>query len=927
MIDDQELEARRARFALVLAAQAADEARMAEIAQITELEATRRPEGLAILRTFLAEGDLNSFRTAMDRWSRLPQRTSFSAFGGLSGQMFLNQLVNVGDNGEVGPLLRRVLTVPEDEAAAAAAIDELVAFCERVKRAGNPAPGRVSFMLTFFWSLANHDRWPVAWMSAMNSLTAVGWLGGQVRTGAEYLRFREVILSLGKPGIVEAALRWWDEHPFVGLDPALVDRLQRADAVDRGRTADEAYVSEEDRLLAEREARTCLGELKLLGRALEDRLAKTLGRSVKMDVPSIIWTPGRFRADAWVQWAAATIPGKPSLRVWATVDGVFVGLHPGHPREGWYPEAASALAGLTPDGVALFPVRYSGAARLPVDPGAQPGGEFLMGRWFPDALGRSSFADDVVALAVRLKPALDKLAGLMGDAPPVGGDGDPLTARVAEFKERYPSERDLEYRAKREQMAARLAHDELLASDLSEIQWMWNSNVYGNPGPQSRLNAKVRDASPKEQEQILRSFDYLLWGPDPEEVRINRLLDPDDLGTPGLGESVIVKLLSIVHADRWVPIFPYTGQNGKRHHLPLLGLAPPDSLLSRGELQVRSNDLIRRRLDPLFPNDPWGMGQFLYWLGTRPQVPVDDVDPLAALAEELLVERADLEELVALLEDKRQIILYGPPGTGKTHLARRLGAVLAGDPVRCMIVQFHPSLSYEDFFEGYRPRITAEGQLGYELRQGPLALLAEQATAAPSVPHVLVIDEINRANLPKVFGELLFLLEYRNEQVRVTYRPDQDFALPDNLWLIGTMNTADRSIALVDAALRRRFHFVPFFPNEGIMAGLLRRWLVANAPGAAWIADLVDMVNAELIDDLGGPHLQIGPSHFMVKGIDDVRLEKIWRYDIMPFIEDQLFGEPAKIRKYRFEVVRNRFHEQVPVPEGEDEYERADRPQ
>lgn len=542
-----------------------------------------------------------------------------------------------------------------------------------------------------------------------------------------------------------------------------------------------------------------------------------------------------------------------------------------------------------------------------------------MGRWFPDALGQPGFADDVVALATTLKPALDRLAGLLGDAPPKEGDGDPLTARVAEFKERYPSDRDLEYRAKREQMAAKLAHTELLASDLSEIQWMWNSNVYGNPGPQSRLNATVRDATASEQEQIVRNLDYLLWGPDPEEVRIKRLLDLDDLGTPGLGESVIVKLLSIVHPDRWVPMFPYTGENGKRHHLSLLGLTSPDPLLSRGELQVRSNDLIRRRLDPLFPNDPWAMGQFLYWLGTRPQVAADDVDPLAALAEELLVEKSNLEELVWLLEDKRQIILYGPPGTGKTYLARRLGAVLAGDPVRCMIVQFHPSLSYEDFFEGYRPRISADGQLSYELRQGPLALLSEQATAAPSVPHVLVIDEINRANLPKVFGELLFLLEYRDEQVRVTYRPDQDFALPENLWLIGTMNTADRSIALVDAALRRRFHFVPFFPNDGIMAGLLRRWLVANAPGAAWIADLVDMVNAELIDDLGGPHLQIGPSHFMVKGIDQARLEKIWRYNIMPFIEDQLFGEPAKIMRYGFEVVYSRFRERMPAAEEEDE--------
>ena len=93
--------------------------------------------------------------------------------------------------------------------------------------------------------------------------------------------------------------------------------------------------------------------------------------------------------------------------------------------------------------------------------------------------------------------------------------------------------------------------------------------------------------------------------------------------------------------------------------------------------------------------------------------------------------------------------------------------------------------------------------------------MAEKAEAAPGVPHILIIDEINRANLPRVFGELLFLLEYRNKAVRTAYRPDEPFELPKNLFFIGTMNTADRSIAMVDAALRRRFHFIPFMPHEG----------------------------------------------------------------------------------------------------------------
>ena len=136
----------------------------------------------------------------------------------------------------------------------------------------------------------------------------------------------------------------------------------------------------------------------------------------------------------------------------------------------------------------------------------------------------------------------------------------------------------------------------------------------------------------------------------------------------------------------------------------------------------------------------------------------------------------------------------------------------------------------------------------------------------------MVIDEINRANLPKVLGELLFLFEYRDEQVPTQYRPDDPFELPKDLWFIGTMNTADRSIALIDAALRRRFHFVPFFPNHGPMAGLLGRWLeserrtgLGRRAGRAWSTH-------ELEERLGGPHLQLGASHFMQQGLDEARL-------------------------------------------------------
>jgi MoxR-like ATPase len=282
------------------------------------------------------------------------------------------------------------------------------------------------------------------------------------------------------------------------------------------------------------------------------------------------------------------------------------------------------------------------------------------------------------------------------------------------------------------------------------------------------------------------------------------------------------------------------------------------------------------------------------------------VDHLARAAKDLHVERDHLDEIVQLLEDKGQVVFYGPPGTGKTYLALRLARAIAEDvEKRVALVQFHPATSYEDFIEGLRPRLTERGQVTYEVVPGPLIRVAEQARSDPDHRYVLVIDEINRANLPKVFGELLFLLEYRQERARTVHRPDEPFGLPDNLWIIGTMNTADRSIALIDAAMRRRFHFVPFFPHDGPMRELLRRWLAAKG-GRAAVAALLDAVNHELRDDVG-EHLLIGPSHFMRTDLSDSALERIWTYNVFPLIEEQYWGDREAIERWRWTSVRHRF--------------------
>ena len=217
-------------------------------------------------------------------------------------------------------------------------------------------------------------------------------------------------------------------------------------------------------------------------------------------------------------------------------------------------------------------------------------------------------------------------------------------------------------------------------------------------------------------------------------------------------------------------------------------------------------------------------------------------DPLVALAEDLLLDQSALEEIAELLTAKGQVVFYGPPGTGKTYVARKLAVALAGDPGRVRLVQFHPSYAYEDFIEGYRPRPSDAGQPGFDLVPGPMRVLAQRAIDDPGHDYYLVVDELNRGNIAKVFGELYFLLEYRDEEIELQYS-DRPFRLPANLRMIGTMNTADRSIALLDAALRRRFAFVPFFPDRRPVRGLLGRWLGRHRPEMTSVAGLIDRAN------------------------------------------------------------------------------------
>ncbi|WP_136610077.1 McrB family protein [Sinomonas albida] len=271
----------------------------------------------------------------------------------------------------------------------------------------------------------------------------------------------------------------------------------------------------------------------------------------------------------------------------------------------------------------------------------------------------------------------------------------------------------------------------------------------------------------------------------------------------------------------------------------------------------------------------------------------------AELERDLLLPQQWLTDVIELLEEKKQLVLYGPPGTGKTFLAQALADHLTAGGGASEIVQFHPSYTYEDFFEGYRPAPGATGRVEFQIKPGPLRRIAEAASAAPDTPHVLIIDEINRANLAKVFGELYFLLEYRDRPISLQYS-ELEFTLPANLFIIGTMNTADRSIALVDAAMRRRFYFLEMAPSAAPVSEVLPKWLARHG-----MSDAPALLLAELNRRLGDPDAAIGPSYLMSRSVTEPgRLERIWAHAILPLLEERFYGSGEDLKQYSLGAVR-----------------------
>lgn len=265
------------------------------------------------------------------------------------------------------------------------------------------------------------------------------------------------------------------------------------------------------------------------------------------------------------------------------------------------------------------------------------------------------------------------------------------------------------------------------------------------------------------------------------------------------------------------------------------------------------------------------------------------------LHNDLGIKKKTLETWLEAIRAKKQAIFFGPPGTGKTFIVKHLAKYLIQDGLGFSeIVQFHPTYSYEDFIQGIRP-IIDNGNLVFELRDGKLLTFCKKAQQTNDF-SVLVIDEINRANLSKVFGELMYLLEYRDEKVSLS--SGIDFSIPNNVLIIGTMNTADRSIALVDFALRRRFAFIELEPNYD----LLKSFLDSSELKKVDIYELVDLlrsINSKIEDK----NYFLGTSFFLNKELDKY-LKTIWKMEIEPYLEEYFFANPELVDQFRWEKVK-----------------------
>lgn len=262
--------------------------------------------------------------------------------------------------------------------------------------------------------------------------------------------------------------------------------------------------------------------------------------------------------------------------------------------------------------------------------------------------------------------------------------------------------------------------------------------------------------------------------------------------------------------------------------------------------------------------------------------------------DDVFMNEEDYDTLMQLMRRKKNVILQGPPGVGKTYAAKRLDYSMMGvkDKERVKLVQFHQSYSYEDFVMGYRPTET-----GFELRTGAFYNFCKQAEEDSEKDYFFIIDEINRGNLSKIFGELFMLIENdkRGMEIELLYA-DEKFCVPDNVYIIGMMNTADRSLAILDYALRRRFAFFDMKPAFETIQFKQYQENLKNPQFEALI-DAIEALNVDIReDDMLGEGFVIGHSYFSnIVNVTESELSNIIEFEIIPLLKEYWFDEPSKV--------------------------------